>query len=315
MKTITIKGLDRQPTDITLGIERVGIFERRDECFALIDKYLAAGGNCIDTARLYSWGETDKVLGEWLKSSGKRNDIVLAGKGCHNAKEDKSTRLTKQNMVGDLEDALRDLGTDRLDIYYMHRDNVLMPVSEIMPTLDSLVKSGKTLALGCSNWTAQRIMEANAFARENGLTEFSVSSIMHGLAVTTVATTGDLTHIVMNDVEYGWYEETQFPLMAYSSQSRGYFSKLAAGLPQRESVLRYFDWFPENHRRFERATELAKELDTNVGAISLAYARDCGLCCSAIFTVQKVEQADEALDASRFTLTPEQISFLQTGER
>lgn len=313
MKKIEINSLVK-PTDITLGIERLGVFSRKEECFELIDRYLGAGGNCIDTARLYSNGETDRVLGEWLQRSGRRNEVIIAAKGCHNSGRDGSPRLTKENIESDLEDAIRDLKTDHADIYYLHRDNVALSVSEIMPHLDKLIRSGKTLALGCSNWTAQRIIEANSFAKDNGLAPFSVSSILYGLGVTTAAATGDLTHIVMNDVEYGWYEEQRFPLMAYSSQSKGYFSKLAKGESPRPSAVRYFGWHPENARRLERAKALASELNTSVGAISLAFARDSGLNCSAIFTVSRLEQAREALDAARFSLTQEQVDYLRTGK-
>lgn len=300
-------------TDISLGVEHLGVWEHKDECHALIEKYLAAGGNCLDTARLYAYGETDKVIGDWLKKTGRRNELVLSTKGNHNHLDD-SPRVSPTLMEADLEDALRDLGIDHTDIHFLHRDNVNMRVEEIMPTVDKLVKSGKVRTFGCSNWTAARIAEANEFAQKNNLTPFSVSQIMYGLAITTPAATHDLTHVTMNDVEYGWYDETQFPLMAYSAQSRGYFSRFADGREQKESVARYYDRFPENRRRAERIVSLANELKTNVAAVGIAYVRDSSLNVSALCTMSKLEQFDTTFEALRFKLTAEQIEYLRSGE-
>lgn len=299
---------------IMIGIEHLGRFSTKNECFTFIDRYLEADGNCIDTARLYNAGETDRVLGEWLRTSGRRDDVVLCSKGSHNNVKTNAPRLSPENIVSDLDDALRDLGLEQTDIHLLHRDNLSLPVSEIMPVVDKLVRSGKTRAFGVSNWTASRIVEANRFAQENSLTPFCASQIQYSLAVTTPAATGDLTHIVMNDVEYGWYRETQFPVIAYSSQARGYFIKRAKRETIRPSVLQYYDNFPENHRRAERIEILAMQLGRSVSEICVAYVLCGGLNTSALLTISGLSQLEHCFDAHDLKLTKNQLEYLQSGD-
>ncbi len=296
-----------------IGIEHLGVEASKKECFAFIDKYLEAGGNCIDTARLYNAGETDRVLGEWLRTSGQRNNVVLCTKGSHNDKNGEP-RLTPQNIMEDLDAALNDLGIDHTDIHMLHRDNLRLPVSEIMPALDQIVRSGKARAVGVSNWTASRIVEANWFAAANGLAMITASQIQYSLAVTTPAATGDLTHIAMNDVEYGWYQESRLPVIAYSSQARGYFIKLNNGDELKPSVKKYYDNFPENQRRAERVRVLADQLGCSIAEVCIAYVLCSGLNTAALLTVSSLEQLNGAFQAEKIRLTTEQITFLEHGK-
>lgn len=300
-------------TRTIIGIEHLGVAASKKECFAFIDRYLEAGGNCIDTARLYNDGETDRVLGEWLRTSGQRNNVVLCTKGSHN-KPNGEPRLTPQNIVEDLDAALKDIGIDHTDIHLLHRDNLSLPVSEIMPVLDRLVRSGKARAVGVSNWTASRIATANRFAAEHNLTPITASQVQYSLAVTTPAATGDLTHIAMNDVEYGWYRESQLPVLAYSAQARGYFIKLSQGQELKPSVKKYYDDFPENHRRAERVQKLAAELDCSIAEVCIAYVLCSGLNTAALLTVSSLEQLQGTFRAEQLKLTGEQVDYLEHGE-
>ena len=295
-----------------IGIERLGVEASKKECFAFIDQYLEAGGNCIDTARLYNDGETDRILGEWLRSSGQRNNVILCTKGSHNDQYGQP-RLSPQNIVEDLDAALYDIGIDHTDIHILHRDNLNLPVSEIMPVLDQIVCSGKARAVGVSNWTASRIIEANRFAAENNLNPITASQIQYSLAVTTPAATGDLTHIVMNDVEYGWYLESQLPVLAYSAQARGYFIKLSKGEELRPSVKKYYDNFPENKRRAVRIQRLAEQLECSIAEICIAYVLYSGLNTAALITVSSLEQLQTAFQAEQIKLTAEQVKYLERG--
>ena len=172
MKKITITD-SVAITDITLGAGVLNSPEK-DE---ILDGYIALGGNCFDTARVYEDGRSDVLLGQWIKSRRNRQAIVLCAKGCHPKSPDAMhiSRLTPADIRGDLEISLQAIGTDYADLYLLHRDNPRMPVEAIMPVLHQLVTEGKALAVGASNWTAGRINEANQFAVKNGLTPFSVS--------------------------------------------------------------------------------------------------------------------------------------------
>lgn len=296
-------------TNITLGAG-VLISPDKDD---LLDRYVALGGNSFDTARVYEDGQSDVWLGEWIKSRRNRQDIVLCTKGCHPLDPNAMhiSRLTPEDIIGDLEASLRAIGTDYVDLYLLHRDDPRIPVETIMPALHRLVTAGKTRVIGVSNWTAGRINEANQFAVANGLTPFSVSQMHFSLAQTTPALTTDVTHVTMNDIEYNWYLENNFPVMAFAAQGKGFFSQVAKGLPLKEWPQKYYGFLPENYRRVQRLIKLAAELGTSPSAVAIAYVRDNPLRTSALCAFSSIAQFEESMDVLRFHLTPKQIEYLE----
>lgn len=159
---------------LNLGGNTFGWTADRDASFAVLDAYTAAGGNFVDTADVYSaWvdghagGESEAVLGQWLAARGNREEIVLATKvGAHPQRRG----LTRANVVAALEDSLRRLGTDRIDLYYAHHDDESVPVAEQAAVFDELVRAGKIRAVGLSNYGPDRLREWFETAEREGLT-------------------------------------------------------------------------------------------------------------------------------------------------
>ncbi len=300
-------------SELALGAGTRGPAENDPACFAVMDRYLELGGNTFDTARMYAGGKSDESLGRWLRSRRARDRVVLVTKGCFpdDAKKMYISRLSPKDIECDLNESLRAIGTDCTDLHLLHRDDPRLPVDDIMVTLDRLVKAGKARAVGCSNWTIGRIREANAFAEKNGLTPFSICQLHYSLALTTAAQTQDVTHVPMSDVEFGWYEESQFPIMGFAPQGRGYFKRVIAGEPLREGDIRYYDYIPENRRRAARLEKLSKELGRSPAAVCVAYTRDNRLNCIPLSGFSSVAQLEEAFDALNFQLTPGQIDYLE----
>ncbi len=313
MRRIDVAGV--QMTEIALGAGKRGPRENDAACFAVMDRYVERGGSCFDSARTYAGGQADEALGRWLKSRGLRDQVTLVMKGCFplDSKKMYLSRLTPEDIAGDLEASLSAAGTDHADLYLLHRDNPRIPVSEIMPTLDRLVREGKTRAVGCSNWTIGRIIEANEFAQANGMAPLSLCQIHFSLALTTAAQTQDVTHVPMSDVEFGWYEESQLPIMAFGPQGRGYFHRKRLGLPATPGDTRYYDYIPENRRRANRLIRLSQATGRPLSALLLAYVRDNRLNAAALSAFSSVQQLDEAFTALEFTLTSEEIRYLETG--
>lgn len=306
-----------QVSEFALGAGKRGPREMDEACFAVMDRYMEYGGNTFDSARCYAAGQADEALGRWLKSRRiDRDSVALVLKGCFPAdsKQMHISRLSPQDIAGDLEDALSAVGTDHADLYLLHRDNPRLPVDEIMITLDRLVREGKTRAVGCSNWTIGRIIEANEFAAANGLAPLVVCQIHFSLAQTTAAQTKDVTHVPMSDVEFGWYKESGFPIMGFGPQGRGYFHRRLNGIAPTDGDKRYYDYIPENRRRAERLGRLAKEIGQSPASILLAYSRDNKLNSEPLAAFSSAAQMDDAYAALTFKLTPEQVRFLETGE-
>jgi aryl-alcohol dehydrogenase-like predicted oxidoreductase len=142
-----------------------------EESRRIIDAYLDAGGNFIDTANVYVRGESEEVVGRAI--SARRDEVVLATKGFGQVGQGpNSTGLGRKYLVMALDASLRRLATDYIDLYQCHRPDPDTPVEETMSTLHSFVQSGKVRYIGCSNWTGSQIVEAQWAARQLGATPF-----------------------------------------------------------------------------------------------------------------------------------------------
>lgn len=302
-------------TELALGDSKRGSAETEAQAFAVMDHYLARGGNTFDSARVYSDGDSDRAFGKWMRSRGVARDAVnYVTKGSHPIRGQMHvSRLSKEEITQDLDESLAFSGMEYSDLHLLHRDDIHIPVEEIMPTLDALVKAGKTRAIGVSNWTATRIIEANEFALANGLEPIRCSQILYSLAQTTSATSGDLTHIIMNNVELNWYRDSQLPIMCFGAQARGWFAARAAGQEPKASPLKFYDRLPENHKRLVRLKKLAEKLNKPLSAITTAYVRDHGINAIVLSSFSSEAQMDEVFEAETFRLTPEQIKYLETG--
>ncbi|MDX3097610.1 aldo/keto reductase [Streptomyces sp. ME01-24h] len=144
--------------------------------FEVLDAYTEAGGNFIDTADVYSaWvpghtgGESETVIGSWLAKRGRRDDVVVATKvGSHPGFKG----LKAATIKAGAEESLRRLGTDRIDLYYTHFDDLETPVEEIVTALDALVREGKVRHVAASNISPERLAASLAFAEREGLATY-----------------------------------------------------------------------------------------------------------------------------------------------
>lgn len=302
-------------SEISLGAGALGNVAYETSCFTIMDRYIELGGNTFDTARIYEGGNCDLGLGRWVKSRSNRRQITIVTKGSHpDISAMHISRLSRTEIEGDLDASLKAIDTDYTDLHILHRDDVKKPVEEIVDSLDALVRSGKARAVGVSNWTATRIIQAIAYAKATGRAVISCSQAHYSLALTTAPTTGDLTHVPINDIEAGWYKESQLPLMAFSAQARGWFVARASGSEPKDSPKNYYDYLPENHRRLARLQKLSRDTGRSLSALTTAYARDSGLNTSPLCGFSSILQLEDSFAALSFSLTPSQIRFLEYGE-
>lgn len=146
--------------------------------FSILDAFVDAGLNFIDTADVYSaWvpgnqgGESETILGKWLRASGKRGQIVLATKV---AKHPQRKGLSAGNIQAAVEDSLRRLQTDYIDVYFSHEDALDTPLAETLGAYQRLIEAGKVRVIGASNYSGARIREALAVSRQHGLPEYQI---------------------------------------------------------------------------------------------------------------------------------------------
>ena len=167
---------------LILGGNVFGWTVKGEEAFAILDRFAEAGGMMIDTADVYSkWvpghqgGESETLIGEWLKRRGRRDDVLIATKVGWDA------GLSAAEIARASEASLRRLGIETIDLYYAHKDDLETPFEETLAAFDRLVKAGKVRALGASQIEAPRLAEALDTAGRAGLTPYSVLQTWYNL--------------------------------------------------------------------------------------------------------------------------------------
>jgi len=156
--------------------------------FALLDAFVAAGFNLIDTADVYSiWapgnkgGESETIIGKWLKKSGKRDKVLIATK-CGIKMGEGREGLSKKYIVSAVEESLKRLQTDHIDLFQSHRDDPNTPLEETLETYSGLVKQGKLRAIGASNYDAKRLGDALAISKKSGYPRYETLQPHYNLA-------------------------------------------------------------------------------------------------------------------------------------
>ena len=281
----------------------------------MLDAYLAAGGNFIDTAKVYAdWlpierSMSEKTIGAWLRQRRNRSRVVLSTKGAH---PDLHTmhiqRLSPAEITGDLHASLEHLGVETIDLYWLHRDDPTRPVSEILGTLAEQVQAGKIRYFGCSNWKTERIREAQAYAAAHGLPGFSGNQMLWSLAAADPTRLGDKTMVQMDPAMHRYHQESSLAAIPYTSQAGGYFNKLAEN---REINPASPYNTPQNHARLERIRQLAAETGLSITQIVLGYLRSQPFPTVPIVGPKSIEQLEDCLTAADVELTSEHLALLE----
>ena len=248
--------------------------QRLDAAFQLLDDMYAEGVNCFDSSDHYG----EEPLGEWLEARGLHDRVVIFTKGAHHNRWRK--RVTDFDILHDVHNSLAKLKTNHLDIYMLHRDDPEVPVGPIVDVLNRCYDEGKIGAFGGSNWTVERIEQANEYAAKHGLQPFTVSGPNFGLADQVEDPWGGgciTTSGPANRAARQWYAENHIPVFAYSTMARGFFSGLVKS-DDPEGAKRIMDEpglkgyaYPENFERLRRCERLAKEKGMTVPQIAMAW--------------------------------------------
>lgn len=281
------------------------------------DNYFEYGGNTFDTAHIYGGGRMEQLLGTWMRNRGIRDDLVVIGKGAH-------TPANFPDRVGpQLDVTLERLGTDYIDLYFLHRDNTDVPVREWIDVLNAERSAGRIRAFGGSNWSLSRVQAANAYAAAEGLTPFAAVSNNFSLARMVDPVWAGC--ISSSDAEWrAWLEAEQIALFPWSSQARGFFTnrfddiraasgKGADGMfgnqPSDAELERC--WFADdNFERRARAVQLAGERGVEPINIALAYVLDQPFPCFALFGPRILAETRSSLAALDVALTDAERRWL-----
>jgi aryl-alcohol dehydrogenase-like predicted oxidoreductase len=265
---------------LCLGVAEIGVRQTEREAHYLLDYWVQNGGNAIDTARVYSdWipGEkhrSERIVGDWLKATGVREQIVLATKAGHPPFDSNwQVRLSPSELRQDLEGSLETLRTDYIDMWFLHRDDEELPVEEIIDSCDIFVRDGRVKALGAANWTARRIRKANDYASRAGKTGFVATQLFWNLGSRHYRGL-ESTLRSMDDAAEQLHEAANLVAMPYSSQAGGFFSNWLKGDDEARLKAERSGYATKTNFQIARlAGEIARRNGVSVGTVVLAFLR------------------------------------------
>lgn len=314
-----IEKTELQVSTICMGGVTVINEHDKDYCFDLLDKYIELGGNFIDTANIYGkWlsqkkNTSELNIGAWIKERKNRHKLIIGTKGGHPHIETMSvSRLSKEEVARDLDESLKALETDYIDIYWLHRDDENLAVSYIIEYLNEFIEEGKIRYFGLSNWKLNRIREALDYANQRQIRGPIANQMMWSLATINKDNLSDKTLVCMDDETFNLHKNRNIPAIPYSSQANGFFEKLkqhGSGITNEKVKAIYHN--DENLKRYRRVIKLASELNRSITEISLGYLISQTFTTVPIIGSRTIEQLESSLKAGDMCLSEEMIRFLE----
>jgi aryl-alcohol dehydrogenase-like predicted oxidoreductase len=309
MKYQRFAPLNRDLSRLVLGtmVFNLGNLDLLD---AMMDVWLSVGGNILDSAKVY--GESEAAIGKWVESSGRRDELVILTKGAHHAGDRR--RVTPEDIAEDVNNSLNRLQIDFIDLYMLHRDDPSVPVGPIVEALNEHKRAGRIGAFGGSNWTPERLDEANAYAAAHDLEGFTCSSPNLSLATQNEPVWHECIS-ASDPVSRAWYERAQMPLFSWSSQAMGFFTdRYSPEIQDAGDVSRVY-YNDGNWERKRRAAELGeKKGGYNANQIALAWVLHQPFPTYALFGPRTVEELKSSLTALEIDLTPEEVQWLNLND-
>lgn len=303
MKYFNRDGLD-SVSKIGIGAARFGSIVDEVIAFDMLDMFTAYGGNVIDTARnYYEWiegsrGVSEKTIGKWISSRNSRNNIIISTKGgVRNTGSTFHVDLSKENLVKEAKESMEALQTDKIDIYYLHRDERDRSTEEIVDTMMLLREITSCHAFGVSNWKIDRIKYLNACAQSRGLPIIDTIQTWWSIADYTYAMWNDPTTTWMDRETYEYSLEKNMFILASTSQAKGFFQKaILGGYDTLKPSLKKRIVSDENLRRLDLISSYCKKHNVSPTSIVNSYITSNDLCGVALVSCSSLEQLKDILN-------------------
>jgi aryl-alcohol dehydrogenase-like predicted oxidoreductase len=292
-----------QVSKLCLGTMMFGAWGNtdHDDSIRIIHRALDAGVNFVDTADVYSAGESEEIVGKALK--GRRDGVVLATKFFMPMGDDPNRRGgSRRWIVQAVEDSLRRLGTDWIDLYQVHRPEPGVDVEETLGALTDLVQQGKVRYIGSSSYNAGEIVEAQWTARDRYLQRFRTEQPPYSLLVRGIE-----LDVLPTAQRHGMGILTYSPL-AGGWLSGSWTADSSPTSPARQRLVARFDMsLPENQRKLEAVEQLqpvADDAGVSMIELAIAFVVNHPAVTSAILGPRTMEQLDSQLSAVDVGLEP-----------
>ncbi len=302
-REVRVEGIDKPLSRLVMGCDNQTTLPHS---MAIFDDYFERGGNVFDTAHMYGGGIMEFLLGQWMRIRGVREDVVLITKGAH-------TPDCRPEMIRpQLEESLDRLGTDHAEFYFLHRDDLEVPIGEWVDALNEVRDAGLVRIFGGSNWTLERVKAANEDAAARGKQGFGAISNNFSLAeMVNPVWPGVLS---ANTPEWrDWLNQSQTVLFPWSSQARGFFTDCSG--PDKLSNLELSNaWYSDtNFERKARAIHLAEAKGVNPTAIAAGFALHQPFPCFPLIGPRSLAETRSSFAALEVNLTAQEVAWLDRG--
>jgi aryl-alcohol dehydrogenase-like predicted oxidoreductase len=330
MKSVELGGTGEQVSQFALGAMLMGTSTDEATSFAILDRYADAGGSFVDTANCYAWwpgpgyrgGESEQLLGRWFARSGRRDDIFLATKGSAWVRDPQAARVGGWDAMaaqfegagGDtlrraIDDSLRRLGTDHVDLYYVHVDDRSTPLEETLQELAEIVAAGKARYIGWSNVRTWRLERIRAICERHGWPAPVALQQQHsylrpkaGVDTTSLVDNEQLDYLRAND---------DLTLIAYSSILKGIYEN-----PTKRRDHEIMDSYsgPDADARLAAIADMAAELSVTPHQLVIAWLlHQTSPTLVTLFGPRTLEQYDAARPALDIELTDDHLARLNAA--
>jgi aryl-alcohol dehydrogenase-like predicted oxidoreductase len=302
MQQRTLGGTGVSVSDITLGTMMFGAMGNpdHDECVRMVHAALDAGVNFVDTADVYSMGESEEIVGKALR--GRRDEVVLATKFGLPRGEDMNKRGASPRWIFQaVEQSLRRLGTDHVDLYQLHRPDHAADIEETLGALDDLVRQGKVRFVGCSTFPAELIVEAHWAADRRGTVRFRTEQPRYSIfsraieaAVLPTCSRYGMGVLTYGPLHSGWLSGRGDPTRSHRAQG-AFAQAFDLSVPENQDKLRALD----------AVSELAAEAGLPLTHLATAFVRAHPAVTSVIIGPRTPEQLDDLMAGSDVVLSAE----------
>ena len=315
MKRRQLGSTDLQVSAICLGTMQFGWSADEGQSFAVMDAFVEAGGNFIDTADVYSsWapghagGESEGIIGRWLQARGNRDRVVIATKVRGRMWEGPDGEgLSRSHILRAAEDSLRRLQVETIDLYQCHHPDESTPIEETLRAFEELIGAGKVRCIGASNYSAHQLTEALRVADEQRLPRF-VALQPHYNLVHRREYEGDLEALCADE---------GLGVVPYSPLARGFLTgkyRKGQALPKGPRKRRAKEYM--NERGFQVLAALdgvAAARERTVAAVALAWLLTRATVTAPIIGVNTPEQLADLLPATELQLTADELAAIDAA--
>ena len=314
MKKTVIKNTDLEISKINFGGNVFGWTLDEKQSFEILDKITELGINFVDTADTYSWwvngvgGQSETIIGKWMKEKGNRNQMVIATKVGSETKEH-GFDISKKHILKSVDESLQRLQTDYIDLYYTHFDDNVTPVEETLSAYDEIVKAGKVRYIAASNVSPQRLAESFEVSEKNGFPKYVALQPHYNLIVREKFEKeyAPLVEKFGLSVFTYWSLEAGFLTGKYRTEAD--FDKTARG----GGIKQYFD--DRGKAILKALDEVSAKHETVPATVALAWLLANPLVSAPIVSATKDSQIKTIADAPELLLTPEDLELLDNASK